>query len=136
MATKAQGRLAELERAKIVARRVQGLALLFDRAEELAHRAGEAVVEPGAAQMRAGDSGFGMEFDRLMAEVGALTESDAFRADDRRRIARAVTGRAVEDERGLTAVKGDERLRQQRRPRRLPGGSRRRRVNESARGRQ
>ena len=81
--------------------------------------------------MRPGDSGFGMELDRLMAEVGPLTEGDALRADDRRRIARAVSGRAVEDKRGLTAVKGDERLRQQRRPRRLPGGSGGRRVNET-----
>ena len=33
--------------------------------------------------MRAGDFGFGVELDRLMAEVGAPAESDAFRADDR-----------------------------------------------------
>ena len=45
--------------------------------------------------------------------------------------ARAISGRAVENERGLTAVKGDERLSQQRRPRGLSGGTGGRRMNET-----
>ena len=35
--------------------------------------------------MRPGDPGFGVELDRLIAEVGALAEGDPFRPDDRRR---------------------------------------------------
>jgi hypothetical protein len=45
-----------------------------------------------------------------MTEVGALTRCDAIRADDGGRIPRAVSRRAVENKRGLTAVKGDQRL--------------------------
>src|SRR5580658_10479123 len=70
-----------------------------------------------------------MERDRLIAEVGTLAEGDAFRANDGGRIMRAVAGRAVEDERGLAAVEGDERLSHQRGPRRLSGGARGRGVN-------
>src|SRR5580658_10709765 len=70
-----------------------------------------------------------MELDRLIAEVGTLAEGDAFRANDGGRIMRAVSGRAIEDERGLTAVERDERLRQKRGPRRLPRGARGRGVD-------
>ena len=66
-----------------------------------------------------------------MAEVGALAASDAIRADDRSRIPRAVSRRPVENKRGLTAVKGDKRLSQKRRPRCLSGGSGGRRMNET-----
>src|ERR1700683_5052846 len=126
---RAHRRLAELERDKIAARRVQRLAAVFNCAQEFAHGASEAVIEPGTREKRAGQSGFGMELDRLMTEVGALAGSDAIRPDDRSRIARAVSGRAVEDERGLTDVKGDKRLGQKRRPRGLAGGSGGRCIN-------
>jgi hypothetical protein len=46
----------------------------------------------------------------LMAEVGTLAGSDAIRANDRDRILPAVSGRAIENERGLTPAKGRKRL--------------------------
>src|SRR3984957_8100123 len=66
-----------------------------------------------------------------MTEVRALARNDAICADDRSRIARAVSGGAIEDERGLTAVKGDKRLGQKRRPRGLSCGSRSCRMNKT-----
>src|SRR3984957_17633046 len=67
-----------------------------------------------------------------MTEVGSQAASDAIGADDRSRVPRAVSRRAVENKRGLTAVKGDKRLGQKRRPRGLCGGSGGRRMNETS----
>ena len=72
-----------------------------------------------------------MELDRLMAKVRAVAGGDAIGAYDHGRIARAVSGRAIENERGLTAAKGDKRLGQKRRSRALTGGAGRGRVNET-----
>src|ERR1700722_17397779 len=115
----------------MAARRIQGRAAVFYRAQKFAHGACKAVVEPGASELRPRHSSFGIEFDRLMTEVRALAGNDAICADDRSRIARAVSGRAIEDERGLTAVKGDNRLSQKRWPRGLPGGATGRRMNKT-----
>src|SRR5947199_260240 len=78
---------------------------------------GEAVSEPGAGELRPGHAGFRIELDRLMAEVRPQAGSDALVADDRSRIARPVSRHPIENKRGLTAIKGDKRLRQKRRPR-------------------
>ena len=66
-----------------------------------------------------------------MAEIGTIGGGDAFGADDGSRIARAVQSRAVENKRGVTAVKGDQRLSQQRGARFLSGGSSGRCMNET-----
>src|ERR1700722_7218358 len=116
----------------MAARRIQGRAAVFYRAQKFAHGACKAVVEPGASELRPRHSSFGIEFDRLMTEVRALAGNDAICADDRSRIARAVSGRAIEDEQGLTAVKGDKRLGQNRRTRGPSSGSRSCRTNETS----
>jgi hypothetical protein len=75
---RAQSRLADLERGQIVARRIQGLAFVFDRAQEFAHGASEAIVEPGTREKRAGNSSFGIELNSLMTNVEALAGSTPF----------------------------------------------------------
>src|SRR5271169_5769220 len=80
--------LAKPDRGEIAARRIQRLAVPLDRAQQFAHRAREAVVEPASLEGGPRDAGLRMEFDRLLAEVRPAAGNRAARADDDGRILR------------------------------------------------
>ena len=75
------------------------------------------------------DAGFGVQFDRLRAEVRPAAGNRAARADDDGGILRPIARVAVECQRGLPAGERHERLREQGRPDGLPRGPRRRRMD-------
>src|ERR1700729_3514889 len=105
--------LAKPDRGEIAARRIQRLAVLLDPAQQFAHRAREAVVEPASLEGGPRDAGFGVQFDRLLAEVRPPAGNRAARADDDGGILRPIARVAVEYQRGLPAGERYERLREQ-----------------------
>ena len=125
----------ERQAVEIAARAVERLALFLDGDEKLAHRAGEAVVEPRALQLRPRHTLGGGQRHRLLAEVGPGAGEAALGAADESLVERTVLDRRVEDERCLAAIEGDQRLREQRRFRVLAGRAVARRIDAAYRAR-
>ena len=105
----------ERQAVEVAARAVQRLALLLDRHQQFAHRAGKTVVEPRALQLRPRHAVGCRQRHRLLAEVRPGAGKAALGAADEGRVERSVLDRRIEHQRGLAAVEGDKRLRKQRR---------------------
>src|SRR5688572_16097855 len=103
-------REAERKAVEVAASAVERLAVFLDGDEELAHRAGETVVEPCALKRRPRDAVGGRQRDRLLAEIRPGAGEAALGAADKGPVERTVLDRRVEDQRRLAAVEGDQRL--------------------------
>ena len=82
-------------------RTVRRLAFFFDRAEQLGHRAVEAVGKPRAVELRPRDAVGRRELDLLMILIGSGAGDRALAADDEHAVEPAELRVAVEDERRL-----------------------------------
>ena len=109
------GRKTEGETLEIVFRIVWWQSVLFDCAEQFAHRPVESVRKPLAFESRPPDAVRCEQRDFLRAQILTTTLKDAVAAGDVRRIEWPVACVGVEYQRGLCAVIFNNRLGEQRR---------------------